>query len=96
VRPVVRAVRHWVQGVGGNLSMAACGYPFILKRMGELIPSARLGMSLGYGSTETTFYILAVYSGSVAIRNTRYTLAASLLGDAAGIVAAFAACRLLF
>jgi spore maturation protein B len=48
------------------------------------------------GSTETTFYILAVYSGSVAIRNTRYTLAASLLGDAAGIVAAFVACRLFF
>lgn len=48
------------------------------------------------GSTETTFYILAVYSGAVAIRNTRYTLAASLLGDLAGIVAAFVACRLLF
>ncbi len=48
------------------------------------------------GSTETTFYILAVYSGAVAIRKTRYTLAASLLGDAAGLLAAFIACRLFF
>jgi spore maturation protein B len=48
------------------------------------------------GSTETTFYILAVYSGAVAIRNTRYTLAASLLGDVAGLIGAFIVCRILF
>jgi spore maturation protein B len=48
------------------------------------------------GSTETTFYILAVYAGAVSIRNTRYTLAASLLGDLAGLIGAFVACRLLF
>jgi spore maturation protein B len=48
------------------------------------------------GSTETTFYILAVYSGAVAIRKTKYTLAASLLGDLAGLIGAFVACRLLF
>jgi len=48
------------------------------------------------GSTETTFYILAVYFGSVAIRNTRYTLGACLLGDLAGIIGAFVACRIFF
>ncbi|MCA9729014.1 MAG: spore maturation protein, partial [Candidatus Eisenbacteria bacterium] len=37
------------------------------------------------GSTETTFYVLAVYFGSVAVRRTRYALGACLLADAAGI-----------
>ena len=40
------------------------------------------------GSTDTTFYILAVYFGSVAIRNTRYAVACGLLADLAGIIAA--------
>ena len=40
------------------------------------------------GSTETTFYTLAVYYGAVNIRNTRYTAQAGLLADFAGIVAA--------
>jgi spore maturation protein B len=48
------------------------------------------------GSFETTFYILAVYFGSVAIRKTRYTLAACLLGDAAGLIGSLVICRLLF
>lgn len=48
------------------------------------------------GSTETTFYVLAVYAGSVAVRQTRHTLAASLLSDLAGLVGAFIACLLLF
>jgi spore maturation protein B len=48
------------------------------------------------GCMETTFYILAVYFGSVAVRKSRYTLAACLLGDAAGLIGAVIACRLLF
>lgn len=40
------------------------------------------------GSTETTFYVLAVYFGSVGIKNTRYALGAGLLADFAGIIAA--------
>jgi hypothetical protein len=36
------------------------------------------------GSTETTFYVLAVYFGSVNIRNTRYALACGLFADAVG------------
>jgi spore maturation protein B len=48
------------------------------------------------GSFETTFYILAIYFGSVAIRKTRYTLAACLLGDLAGLIGSFVICRLLF
>lgn len=40
------------------------------------------------GSTETTFYILAVYFGSVNIRNTRYALTCGLIADLVGVVAA--------
>jgi spore maturation protein SpmA len=40
------------------------------------------------GSTETTFYVLAVYFGSVGIRHTRHALACALLADAVGLVAA--------
>ncbi|MCK5243090.1 spore maturation protein [bacterium] len=48
------------------------------------------------GSTETTFYVLAVYFGSIAVRKTRHALPASLLGDFTGIIAAFIICSLLF
>ncbi|WP_109700548.1 nucleoside recognition domain-containing protein [Chitinophaga deserti] len=40
------------------------------------------------GSTETTFYVLAVYFGSVNIKNTRYALTCGLIADAVGIIAA--------
>lgn len=48
------------------------------------------------GCTETTFYILAVYFGSVNIRNTRYALTAGLIADLAGIVAAVFIAYLFF
>jgi spore maturation protein SpmB len=43
--------------------------------------------SIFRGSTETTFYIIAVYFGSVSIRKTRYAITAGLLADLAGIIA---------
>ena len=49
-----------------------------------------------YGSTETTFYTLAVYFGAIGVRQTRHTLPACLLADAAGILAATAIVNLLF
>lgn len=49
-----------------------------------------------YGSTETTFYTLAVYFGAVGVRNTRHTLPACLLADVAGILAATFIVNLLF
>jgi spore maturation protein SpmB len=48
------------------------------------------------GSTETTFYVLAVYFGSVGIRRTRHAVACGLAADAAGIVAAILVCYLFF
>jgi spore maturation protein SpmA len=44
--------------------------------------------SIVQGSTETTFFVLAVYFGSVGIKNTRYALGCGLLADLAGIIAA--------
>lgn len=48
------------------------------------------------GSTETTFYTIAVYYGAVSIRKSRHTLAASLTADFAGFVCSVLAVRLLF
>ncbi|MDD2284648.1 MAG: nucleoside recognition domain-containing protein [Paludibacter sp.] len=45
-------------------------------------------VSIVQGSTETTFYVLAVYFGSVNIKNTRYALGCGLIADLAGITAA--------
>lgn len=47
-------------------------------------------------STDTTFYILAVYFGSVSIRNTRHAVACGLLADLAGVIAAIAIAYLFF
>ena len=48
------------------------------------------------GSTDTTFYILAVYFGSVGIKNTRHAVSCGLLADLAGVIAAIAICYLFF
>ena len=48
------------------------------------------------GSTDTTFYILAVYFGSVGIRYTRHAVACGLLADLAGMIAAIAICYMFF
>lgn len=48
------------------------------------------------GSTDTTFYILAVYFGSVGIKNTRHAVSCGLLADLAGVIAAIAIAYLFF
>lgn len=53
-------------------------------------------VSILQGSTDTTFYIIAVYFGSVNIKDTRYALACGLLADFAGIVAAILLAYLFF
>lgn len=61
-------------------------------------PDSFIGRLAGtlYGSTETTFYVLAVYFGAAGIRRTRHAVAAGLAGDLAGILAAVLICRWLF
>ncbi len=48
------------------------------------------------GSTETTFYVLAIYFGAVQVRRIRHALAAGLTADLVGIMAAVAACTYLY
>ncbi len=70
--------------------------------MAEIIathgPDSFIGIlvSTFFGSTETTFYVLAVYFGSVNIRNTRHALPAGLLADVAGILGAVFIVKMLF
>jgi spore maturation protein SpmA len=61
-------------------------------------PDSFLGIltSTLYGSSETTFYVLAVYFGSVNIRKIRHALPAGLIADIAGVLAAVFIVRLLF
>lgn len=49
-----------------------------------------------YGSTETTFYVLAVYFGSVAIRQTRHAILAGLTADTVAVIVSVTICRLMF
>lgn len=48
------------------------------------------------GSTDTTFYVIAVYFGAIGIRKTRYALAVGLFSDMIGFVAAIAVCLIFF
>jgi len=52
--------------------------------------------SVMMGSTETTFYVLAVYFGSISISQTRHALPAALLADLAGIIASVVITHLVF
>lgn len=67
----------------------------IVKQCGADSLVARMAGTL-YGSTETTFYVIAVYFGSVNIRKTRHAIAAGLIADFVGIVAAVIVCRAVF
>ncbi|NOZ55969.1 MAG: spore maturation protein [Calditrichaeota bacterium] len=49
-----------------------------------------------YGSTETTFYVIAVYFGSVQIKKTRHAVPAGLVGDTVGLLAALFICKVMF
>ena len=61
-------------------------------------PDSYIGylVSTFQGSTETTFYVLAVYFGAVQVRRIRHTLAAALTADVTGIMAAVAVCYHLY
>lgn len=61
-------------------------------------PDSYTGMLVStiQGSSETTFYVLAVYFGAIGVRRMRHTLAAALLSDVASVVASVAICMWLF
>jgi len=66
-----------------------------MNTMGKDSFAARLSAIL-QGSSESTFYVVAVYYGSVAIRNTRYSIGAMLLADLVSILSSIFLCYLFF
>lgn len=61
-------------------------------------PDSILGRTVAVmmGSTETTFYVLAVYFGSIAVKKTRHALHSGLLADLAGLITAIYISKLFF
>ncbi len=53
-------------------------------------------VSTFFGSTETTFYVIAVYFGAVGVKKTRHAIPGGLVGDLAGLLAALFICKLVF
>lgn len=67
----------------------------ILTRQGPDSYSGRIAAVM-MGSTETTFYTVALYYGAAKIKNIRHTLHAALLADICGIIGSIIVCRLYF
>jgi spore maturation protein B len=67
----------------------------LVKQYGADSLISRMGGTI-FGSTETTFYVLAVYFGSVAVKRTRYALLAGLVADTVGVIASVIVCKLVF
>ena len=82
-----------IRPLSGSGSLAVLGD--LIKAHGPDSLIARTAATL-FGSTETTFYVVAVYFGSVAVRRTRHAVPAGLIADATGIIASVIICRLVF
>jgi spore maturation protein B len=67
----------------------------LVKQFGPDSLIARMGGTI-YGSTETTFYVLAVYFGSVAVKRTRHAVLAGLTADFVSVVMSVIVCRIVF
>ena len=64
----------------------------------EFGPDSLLARTAGtiFGSTETTFYVVAVYFGAVAVKRTRHAVPAGLIADVVGIIASVIICKMMF
>lgn len=67
----------------------------IVNQFGSDSLFAKIGATM-YGSSETTFYVLAVYFGSVGIKKIRYALIAGLIADLVGILSSVYICKFIF
>jgi spore maturation protein B len=101
LRPVLDLVRFpsellplaLMRPLSGSGSLGLLGD--LVKQFGPDSLIARMAATI-YGSTETTFYVIAVYFGSVGVHRTRHAVAAGLIADLTGIVASIVVCRLVF
>jgi spore maturation protein B len=101
-----------IDPLGRWIGMPAEALPMILMRplsgsgslglMSDIMktygPDSFIGVLVStiYGSSETTFYVIAVYFGAVGIKNTRHAIAAGLMADVAGALAALFVVKMLF
>ncbi len=108
---IIGAVKWLVEALGGNTDFV-CALPTALMKplsgsgargmMVDAMTTYGADSFVGrlscifQGSTDTTFYILAVYFGSVGVRYTRHAVACGLLADLAGVLAAIAICYMFF
>lgn len=106
------ALVHAIAPLTSAVGMPAEALPMALLRplsgsgaygvMAEIIQTHGPDSFVGYvvstlqGSTETTFYVLALYLGAAKVRDGRHSLPACLVGDFCGLVAAVAACHWFF
>ncbi len=106
------ALVAWIAPLTSAVGMPAEALPMALLRplsgsgaygvMAEILQSSGPDSFVGYvvstlqGSTETTFYVLALYLGAAGIRDGRHGLAACLIGDFCGLVGALVACHWFF
>lgn len=82
-----------IRPLSGSGSLAA--FTDIVKQLGPDHIITRMAGTL-YGSTETTFYVIALYFGAVNVVRTRHAVLAGLVADATGIIAAVIICRIVF
>lgn len=108
---LIAGIRAGVEAVGGNTDFVGALPTMLMKPLsgsgarGMMVDAmntygadsfvGRLA-SVVQGSTDTTFYVVAVYYGSIGIRNTRYTVSCSLLADLAGALTAVRMAYLFF
>ncbi len=91
----------WVEGLPTMLMKPLSGggaRGLMIDAMQTHGPDSFVGrlVCLVQGASDTTFYIIALYFGSIAVKRTRYTLGISLLADLIGIVMAVVMCYLFF
>jgi spore maturation protein B len=67
----------------------------LIKTYGPDSVIGRMAATL-YGSSETTFYVLAVYFGAIGVRRTRHAVPAALIGDIVAAIAAVVICSWMF
>ncbi len=76
----------------------AASLPLLKNIVDQFGPDSFLSLTAGtmYGCSETTFYVIAVYFGSVGIRKTRHAIPAGIVADIVGPIAAVLICRAVF
>jgi spore maturation protein SpmA/spore maturation protein SpmB len=93
--PVEALTMAGLRSLSGSASF---GYLAALMKDPAIGPDSYLGILSGtiYGSSETTFYVLAVYFGAVGVRRIRHALLAGLMADLCGVIFSVVICRVLY